>query len=100
MSKLIGTKIPNSGFVKKLYCNNEASCEEVNAILSKLTFVDHPVLQIPTYTLLANAEGKPVIIIVGMGNGYEITLVDDFNNPEGGMFTIYLYDPNDLENAG
>ena len=98
MSKFIGTKIPNSGFVEKIYCNTRESCERVNYFLSKLTFVANPFFSTPIYPILANAEGKPVIFAMKDGNYYEITLVTDLATYS--YEHIYVYDPDAIENSG
>ena len=98
MSKFIGTKIPNSGFVERIYCNTRENCQRVNYFLSKLTFVANPFFSTPIYPLLANADGRPVIFAMIDGNYYEITIVTDLATYS--YENIYVYDPDNIESSG
>lgn len=63
MAKWQGTAVPNSGYVDKVYFNDKLSVEEIVNILSKLTYIQTPLVEEPICPVLFANDTSPAMFV-------------------------------------
>lgn len=81
--------VPNTGYVNKVYFNNNLSDVEIQNILSKLTYIDTPFTEYQICPLLCTSSGSYIIFVSNVNGIYYINYSDNFTTANPTYSSIY-----------